>query len=346
MAPSVVRAIDLGYGNVKFTKRGSGNTSIEFHEFPALAVPAHSGHFDIQGIQIQNTDTISVEAGGRLYHVGPDAPVLLQGVAERELDASYARSDRYAALMRGALAYIEEPRIDYLVLGLPVSMYQREHSRLAEVWKGTHVVPRRSRSGTQTVEAKRVMVVAQPVGAYLAALFEGRVAKSRGNAVVIDPGYFTVDWVVVTPTLAIVPSRCGAIHGGIATLLRALASSLDPELHSPIQNLTPLETALRHDQPVTLYGKSFPLEPHMDIVRARIDSLVADLVSRLGDHSDIHQVVLAGGGAGLFAPHLQAKLPAHEIQSLDQPQLANLRGFQLIGEKLARIGALSEAATG
>jgi plasmid segregation protein ParM len=339
-----VRAIDLGYGNVKYTRR-SAEGAVEFKEFPALAVPAHSGHFDIQGIQVTHTDTIAVEAGERLFHVGPDSPVLLQGLAERQLDASYARSDRYAALMKGALGYIGEPVIDYLILGLPVSTYPREHERLIEVWTGRHTVPQPSRTGTRSVEVKRVMVVAQPVGAYMAALADGCVSKVQGNALVIDPGYFTIDWVVITSTLAIVPSRCGALHGGVSVLLRALAASLDRQLHSPIQNLTPLEAALRYGKPATLYGKKFPLEPHMDVVSARIDSLVADLVSRLGEHSDVSQVVLAGGGARLFHRALQDRFPATKVRLLDRPEYANIRGFQIIGGKLAHLARAGEATT-
>jgi plasmid segregation protein ParM len=332
----IVRAIDLGYGNVKFTKRAEDGR-IELHEFPALAVPALSHHFDHAGMPLARTNTLVVEVGGRLFHVGPDSPVLLQGTAERELDTAYARSDRYAALMKGTLAFIDETVIDYLILGLPVSTYARERERLIEAWAGRHEVPNGTARDSRLVHVKHVMVVAQPVGAYMAALAEGNLSKARGNALVVDPGYYTIDWVVITSNLAIVASRCGALHGGVWALLRALASSLEQRLHAPIQNLTPLEAALRRSGPVHLYGEQFALEPHLGTVKDRIDGFVGDLVSRLGDHSDIPQIVVTGGGATLFHPQLQAKFPAHRIAMLNEPQFANLRGFQAIGEKLARL---------
>jgi len=332
----VVRAIDLGYGNVKFTKRVDSG-ALELREFPALAIPALSHHFDHDGLLITRTNTLAVERNGRLFHVGPDSPAMLQGVAERELDGSYARSDRYAALMKGALAFMDEGVIDHLVLGLPVSTYPREHERLAAAWSGRHEVPDLASRATRTVLVKHVTVVAQPVGAYVAALSEGRLSKARGNALVVDPGYFTIDWVVITSNLAIVPSRCGALHGGVWVLLCALAASLERELHAPIQNLTPLEIALRMGKPAQLYGQSFALEPHMSAVYDKADGFAADLVSRLGDHSDIPQIVLTGGGAPIFHRHLQVKFPAHRIELLSEPHFANLRGFQAIGEKLVRM---------
>jgi plasmid segregation protein ParM len=335
---TIVRAIDLGYGNVKYSKRSTGG-QLELYEFPALAVPALSHHFDHDGHLIARTNTLAVEIHGRLFHVGPDSPALLQGVAERELDGAYARSDRYAALMKGTLAYIGEPVIDQLILGLPVSTYAKEHQRLAEVWTGRHEVPDPSASGSKTVLVKRAVVIAQPVGAYMAALLENRLSRARGNALVVDPGYFTIDWVLITAAFAIVPSRCGALHGGVWVLLRALASSLERDLHAPIQNLMPLEAALRSGRSVSLYGSEFLLEPHMAVVRDKIDGLVADLVSRLGDHSDIPQIVVTGGGAKLFLPYLQQKFPAHRVEILPEPHFANLRGFQAIGERLASVQA-------
>jgi plasmid segregation protein ParM len=195
MRDPITRAIDLGYGNVKYTKRGERHP-IEFAEFPALAVHAHSGALNVQTVQLANTDTITVSIDGRAYQVGPDSPVLLQGLAERVLEAAYARSDRYAALMKGALAYVDESVIDQLVLGLPVSTFAREHRYVEKKWTGGHMIPGRHRCDEErNVEIDRVTVVAQPIGAYMAALGDGLLSREKGNALVIDLGYFTIDWV-------------------------------------------------------------------------------------------------------------------------------------------------------
>jgi plasmid segregation protein ParM len=338
----VVRAIDLGYGNVKYTRRHPSG-ALEPAEFPALAVPAFSGHFTLKGDAIGNTDTVAVTVNDRLFHVGPESAARLEGTGERDLHASYARSDRYTALMLGALAYIAEPVIDQLVLGLPISTYDKEEERLVDVWSRKHAVPIPSRKGVRSVEIKRVTVVPQPIGAYMTALNEGCVTAAGGHALLIDPGYFTIDWVVVSPKMAMVPSRSGALQGGVSILLKTLADSLNQKLHSPIQNFAALETALRFGQPALLMGKHIPLEPHMEDVRSKVESFVGDLSARLGELSDIGHIVVCGGGAKLFQPALQARFADHQIAVLDHPEYANLRGFQAIGQKLMENCAAAEA---
>jgi hypothetical protein len=55
--------------------------------------------------------------------------------------------------------------------------------------------------------------------------------------------------------------------------------------------------------------------------------------------------VLAGGGARLFHRALQDRFPATKVRLLDRPEYANIRGFQIIGGKLAHLARSGEATT-
>lgn len=336
MTTQVARAIDLGYGNVKYTRLERAKGVLECREFPSVAIPALSKDFDVKNVSTAKVETLVVEVNDRIYHVGPDAQALQQIAGGRELDPAYARGDRYTALMKAALAYIDEPVLDVLVLGLPLSTFVRENERLVDVWTRRHEVPNAHHAGQRkVVDVRRVIIVPQPIGAYMRALEVARGRLDAGNTLVIDPGFYTVDWVVMTPKRAILHGRSGALQGGVSALVRIAAAALERLVGRPIQNTAPIEAALRSGSSVFLYRREYQLAPCLPQIEAAVEDMVAELIARLGDHSDIRQVVIAGGGAPHFERALKAKLGDHVIV-LEEPEFANLRGFQLIAESLAR----------
>ena len=85
-------------------------------------------------------------------------------------------------------------RIDVLVTGLPVSQYLDDARRnaLAEQMRGTHqVTPKR------TVSVEKVKVIPQPIGGLLDYIAQEDADIDDALVLVIDPGFFSVDWVVV-----------------------------------------------------------------------------------------------------------------------------------------------------
>ena len=330
---SIARAIDLGYGNVKYTCMEKGE--VQCRLFPSVAVPALSKDFDSRNLPTARMETLVVEVNQRIYHVGPDSQSLAMDTAGRELDPEYARREQYTALMKGALAYMNEPVIDYLVLGLPVSTFAKENGRLVAVWTGRHEVPSRTHSGQRRfVDVRRVIAVPQPIGTYMRAWEVGLIREGNGNILVVDPGYFTLDWVVLTPKSAIVHTKSGALEGGMQALVLTLQTALERATGNSIQDTAEIERAWRHGTPATLFTRQFSLQPYMDQVEARVEGMVAEVARRLGDRSSIGQVIVAGGGAKVFEKALRTKFGTAAV--LDQPEFANLRGFQIVGESLAR----------
>lgn len=67
-----------------------------------------------------------------------------------------------------------------------------------------------------------------------------------------------------------------------------------------------------------------------------IQEAVQAIKNSVGSGSDIDVIILAGGGASLYAQAMKDKFPKHKVVTLDNPALANVRGFHMIGELLAK----------
>ena len=293
-----IRSIDLGYGFVKYTCRNTLNTepAVVTRQIPALALPGpptvglESGA--IKSGAIKQPQTIAVIVKDLMYQVGPDTPMLLGGVSGRDLNSEYSRSNRYEALMLGTLAYMSEKVIDVLVLGLPVSKFKSERERLSGLFQGKVQVPMFLEADrTQTVEIKNVLVLPQPMGGFLDAVVASGQENWRGDTLVIDPGFYTFDWIVVSDNYTYIASRSGAAHGGVASVLRAVADALEEEFGKTIADLFPIDRALKTGEPMRFYGKSISLDKYKPLINDKCKSYVSDMVARLGDTGELARIV-------------------------------------------------------
>ena len=87
-------------------------------------------------------------------------------------------------------------KVNVLVTGLPVSQWldASKQEALAKKLTGWHrATPRHE------VEVSTVWVVPQPIGGYLDLLWSGQGGPvlEEGRVLVIDPGFFSVDWVLI-----------------------------------------------------------------------------------------------------------------------------------------------------
>lgn len=68
---AIARAIDVGYGNTKFTTANSNkNYGCEF--FPSIA-PTSINEVTIAGGMMSNSEFVNVEVAGKFYAVGKEA---------------------------------------------------------------------------------------------------------------------------------------------------------------------------------------------------------------------------------------------------------------------------------
>lgn len=323
----VVRAIDIGFGNTKYTSYVAEGT-IGCGMFPSIA-PQAAVNPDLSSGLFTQPLSVTVEVNGMKYQVGPDSRLSSDAHQRRVLDAGYCLTDTYAALFRGALFYIAQPEIDLLVLGLPVNLHKQHFKELEAKFVGKHPVPF-TRFAPECL-VKHVKVIPQPIGAFFDhSITSGCYDRMRAQMnLLIDVGYYTLDW-VVADGVKMNQSRSDAENGGMSAVLQAMAKSLGDEIGENIP-VALVEKAVREGTPAELYGKPHDLTKCTMVGKQQAEQFVSVLVNRVGSSVDISNIILAGGGASFFKDVLQTKFPKHKIVTTDDPVFANVRGFQRAG---------------
>lgn len=336
MSP-VVRAIDVGYGNTKYLSLVTSN-DIQCGIFPSLAPQASSGP-DLAAGLMQRRNTVVVEVDGVKYEVGKDARLAQDASHGRILDPDYSMTDSHMALIRGALYYMGQPKIDLLVLGLPVNTFEKYNVQLAKRVIGKHPVPFREKDGSMSqreIEVANCRVIPQPIGAFFDYATKTRTydrMRSQMN-LLIDIGFYTLDW-LVADGVKMVNARSGAHNGGMSAVIRAMADAIGGQIGEQISDLSILEEAIRTGTNPSFYGKPFDITEHQKLGKAKAEQFVSVLVNKVGSALDISNIILAGGGAEFFKDVLADKFPRHEIITTSDPVFANVRGFQRAGQQFA-----------
>jgi len=325
-----IRAVDVGYGNLKFSLSHAREGRVDCAIFPSIVAPVADRDFADGAIARRNTTIVRVD--GQDFEVGPEAELARATHAARVLHSDFVGTIPYLALLKGALHYIGLETIDLLVVGLPVSYVSTKSAALRTLVEGTHAL-----ADQHYVTVKKALVLAQPLGGLachtMGSGVYGNVLKRRN--LVIDPGFFTVDW-LTTSGVQPLPKRCGSFSGGVAAVTRAVAESLSSAHGIPLDELPPLEAALR-DGYYTLDGHRLPLLPkYLESARAAMDDAAHAIANSTGSGRDLDAILMVGGGAAIYRDAITRRFSRHTVNVVPEPVLANVRGFQLIGEEVAR----------
>lgn len=331
---SVVRALDVGFGATKFVVQRIPGQPPVCRKFPSLAPLASDAN--LSGGYLQRRETMMVEINGRRYEVGPDVEGALPTYYSRVLNPNYTESPQYLALARGAMTMMSVSHIDRLILGLPVESLGAKRAALEARFVGVHPTANGGR-----VMVRSVATFAQPVGGLIAYIVENNAAQlAKGQLnLVIDPGYFTYDF-VVTNGVSPIEARSGSVNGGVSAVLQHIARQVSKQIHERYDNLLSIERALETGCPLVVFGREEPLDRYIDPnTLAPIDEAVDLMINKIGTGGDIKSILLVGGGARLYLPAIRRRLPRHPVHLVDNPEFANVRGFQYAGEELARRSA-------
>lgn len=341
----IVRAIDVGYGNTKFTMFHNHGQEIVCASFPSIAPQAAVGP-DLSGGVFQKRNTFTIEVDGVRYEVGKDADLARDASYGRILDPAYSLTDTYLALVRGAIAYMGVPHIDVLMLGLPVNTFEQYNQKVAERIRGEHMIP--DANGQQRpVQVHEVRVIAQPIGGFFDHSIRNGIYRRMRDQInlLIDPGYYTLDW-VVAHGIKMINARSGAHSGGMSAVLGSMAESIGHELKTQISDVTAIDNAIRTNTNPRFYGREYEINRFVEIGKAKARQFVAVLANKVGNAVDIDNIILVGGGAQFFRDVIQEKFPNHELSIATEAEYANVRGFQLLGEQHAASSAFNARRSG
>jgi len=323
-----VLGLDIGYSNLKVAMGHKGE------EVRTLMMPAGAGLLELMPQQLTGGAgaSIQVVVDGEKWVAGVE-PDRLQGW-ERELHSDYPSTNTYKALFYAALLMSEQKAIDVLVTGLPVKQYMEAKRReaLKASLEGEHsITPKR------TVAVNSVVVVPQPAGAYMdtvsstkdEALLE---VVQRGRTVVIDPGFFSVDWVALEEGEVRYHSS-GTSLKAMSVLLQEMDRLIQDD-HGGAPGIDKLEKAIRAGKmEVFLYGEKVSIQDYFKKASNKIakNALIPMRKSMREDGMDADVVLLAGGGALAYQEAAMELFPKSRIVLSDNSVESNARGFWRCG---------------
>lgn len=338
------RAVDVGYFNVKYTlgrKDKGGSTEIATGLYPALA-PRLATNLFMQSPGTARSDGCVVEVDGVNYFVGRGAVFYSSGMEPRPVLDDYSLSDKYLALLRGALNYMaidagatQELTIEQLVLGLPLNTYQRHHAELAARAEGAHVIADPvGGSGARQVVVEKAQVIVQPQGALIHFGVQHRMTGQDGWALVVDPGGGTLDWFL---SRGREPNwqRSGAYPKSMLACANAVADKIDPSWKDQFEIIERIDLAIRtRADSFKVGGQVYKMAEFQQSVDAVLDEAVDYMLSVVGPTANLDHILLTGGGAGVFFEHIVRHHPKlQSVMRIDEdPVFSNVRGFQIAGE--------------
>jgi len=322
-----ILGIDIGYSNLKLAFGPKGE-SAKTHLRPAGAAPADRFGSRFDGRAQDEFLHVLVHGQEFVAGVSPDRAEMWT----RSLHADYTASASYEALFHAGLLLSEMDRVDVLVTGLPVSQYLDEARRnaLAEQMCGTHqVTPKR------TVSVEKVKVIPQPIGGLLDYIAQEDADIEDARVLVVDPGFFSVDWVVVAHKDLHRQSSGTSLNA--SSVILEEASRLIAKDHGAAVNTETLENAVRAGKPAVLVlGQRVEITPYIEQAAKTIGPVVVESIQKsLRTESKMPDlVVLVGGGAQFFREALQDAFPRLTVATPREPVFSNARGFWLMGNTL------------
>lgn len=326
--PEFILGLDIGYSNLKMAMGFRGE------KVTTTVLPVGAGPLALMPQQLTGGagSCIQVVIDDEKWVAGVE-PDRLQGW-DRELHGDYPATKPYKALFYAALLLSEQKEIDVLVTGLPVNQFMDPELReaLKKRLEGEHqITPKRA------VTVKSVVVVPQPAGAYMeivSSTEDGDLLDvlHEGKTIVIDPGFFSVDWVALEGGEVRYHSS-GTSLKAMSVLLKTI-SLLIQEDHGSSPGIDKIEKAIRSGKDeILLFGVKVGLKEYLDKASFGVaqNALTPMRTSMREDGMDADVVLLAGGGAAAYKAAAKELFPKSRIVMAGDPLVANAKGFWFCG---------------
>ncbi len=322
----LIAAIDLGFGRVK------GALGDRRAEFPAVAALAPT--LDLGEVAARR---VLVDPDGGKWLVGTDAAGEAVRAAfsadKAEQPAERAKALRlFADLLGDRWVAV----INRVITGLPIHELAAQKDAVRRLLSGTHHFSFDGRR--YSIVVGDVRVIPQGAGCYYAtALRDGRAVTDAptGRVAVLDLGYRTCNMIALDAGRYLA-DRSGTLDLGVSRVhLEAQRRILQAHGYAP--DLGDMDTICR--------TRTLPLGGRTVDVSGIVSGASQDVAERiaeeaqvlLGDPRRYSATILAGGGAQLVRPWIEARFPAVIVPA--QPQMANAIGYAEYGRLLARQSA-------
>jgi plasmid segregation protein ParM len=290
---TIVRAVDVGFGNTKYVTTSTGN-DIRCAYFPSVAYPSAR---DLSAVPAaERRKTVAVPIDGLFYEVGPEVNLAADTFRATQIHDRYIDTPEYAALLRGALNLMKVSTVDLLVVGLPVAAFTAKKAALEKAMTGKHEV-----GSGQTVTVRKALAIAQPQGAlvYYASLHQKLNEIEQDQSLIIDPGARTFDW-LVAKGMRLVQKKSHSINRGMFDVLQAIATEISDDIGTPYRDFDAIDFALRTGKSPVIYQKPYDISRLMPIARTIAQQAVSSMMQWIEASYSFQNIILVGGGAFLF----------------------------------------------
>lgn len=314
--------MDIGYSNLKvaFGEAGEQPTLVSR---PAGAAPAE--HIGQRIMSTGADDPLRVLVDGKEYVAGCSHDRLENWA--RELHKDYTSTDSYRALFNAGLLLSGMTEIDRVVTGLPTSQYFDDGLRkhLVKTMKGEHQVTPKKK-----IIVKDVKIVPQPLGGFVDYLnhLEDPSQVEDASVLVIDPGFFSVDWVLLVNG-EFKRGSSGTSLDATSVILDE-ASALIGKDYGSGPGRSKMENAVRSGRnTVSVHGTRVDIAPYLAAASATVGHIVSSQLqaSLRKEESAVDAIVMVGGGAPLFQAAIKEAFDKTPLTIAESSVFANARGF-------------------
>jgi len=347
MKKIIVRAIDSGYGYLKFTQDLTSPENVSYNMFPSVAVRRSISKTSLVTENSEALNTVDVVVNDEVFTVGFDAHLEVANDSDpRVLHENYIERPEYMALNYGALHYMNVPVIDVLVVGLPVDFINQK-AKLIDMLTGEHEI-----YPGKKILIKKVNVIPQPMGGLMAyALGQGAEVYKRiqnETTLIPDPGYKTFDWVLLNGLKPIKAKSGSHPGGGMREILELITEDMQAKgvTKGKYKNFEKLDIGLATGEFNLPGKKGYDLTPHIESARGIPDECVQKMYAKVGSGDDIDNIIMAGGPAEIFKGSVEQAYPEHEVLISSNSQFANVTGYFLVGVSMAKSMLASKGEQG
>ncbi|PFG54721.1 plasmid segregation protein ParM [Marinobacter sp. LV10R520-4] len=318
-----ILGMDIGYSNLKLVWGDSNAKKPAMAVYPSGAAPTDC---------ISTSITSGGDHGG--FKVSVNGEEYVAGIEqssidgwERVLSKEYPFSIDYKALFHASLMATKREKIDTLVTGLPVEQCADKayKERVEKLLQGRHEI-----SPGRFVVVHKVFVIPQPVGAYIDYLMtcENPAIVSASRVLVIDPGFFSVDWCAIDKG-NFDKASSNSSQEAMSVLLEEAGKLVTLDHGRPF-DLASIEDAARGDMQVPVFGKMVNLAPYLTLAATNVAETVMRKVRQNLRRSKVQGAdftLLAGGGADLYKQSASTIMEGSQVVTAYDPVITNAKGF-------------------